>query len=226
MEILFGEGGDDSKQFVHELYNAYRRYAGYHNIAVELWTEDDGHIIAKFKGSNVWSKFQHESGKHCVQRIPSTEKNGRKQTSMVSVALLPLLPEKEYPPLKSEDLDIKFQTGRQKAGGQNANKVASAVRMTHKPTGYQVFINGRDQGQNKKEALRILTAKVHDQLYVAQDREFKNLRKQQIDGGGRGNKVRTYNYLEGRVVDHKLNTKTSQVKRVIEKGEFDLLFVA
>jgi peptide chain release factor 1 len=142
---------------------------------------------------------------------------------MVSVALLPLLPEKQYPALKDDDLDIKFQTGRQKAGGQNANKVASAVRMTHRPTGLQVFINGRDQGANKKEARRILTAKVHDGLYQKQDQEYSNFRKKQIDGGGRGNKVRTYNFLESRVVDHRLECKTSQVKKVLN-GDLDLLF--
>jgi len=208
---------------VHELYNAYRKYAATHGIGVELLTEDDGHVIAKFRGYGVWKRFQHESGKHCVQRIPHLEKNGRKQTSMISVALLPLLPERVYPPLKEDDLDIKFQTGRQKAGGQNANKVASAVRMTHRPTGLQVFINGRDQGANKKEALRILTAKVHDGLYAQQDKEYSEFRKRQIDGGGRGNKIRTYNFLESRVVDHRLELKTSQVKRVMN-GELDILF--
>ena len=208
---------------MHELYDAYRKYAAIHGIGVELLTEDDGHVIAKFRGHGVWKRFQNESGKHCVQRIPDTEKNGRKQTSMVSVALLPLMPEKQYPPLKEDDLDIKFQTGRQKAGGQNANKVASAVRMTHRPTGLQVFINGRDQGANKKEARRILTAKVHDGLYQKQDQEYSDFRKRQIDGGGRGNKVRTYNFLESRVVDHRLELKTSQVKKVLA-GDFDILF--
>jgi protein subunit release factor A len=95
-----------------------------------------------------------------VQRVPPTERSGRWQTSMISVAVLPLPPENKEQPLREQDLEIITQTGKQKAGGQNVNKVASAVRMKHKPTGLCVMINGRDQGQNRKEALRILTARV------------------------------------------------------------------
>lgn len=141
---------------------------------------------------------------------------------MVCVAVLPIPPDGSIKPLPTEEVDITTQCGHG-PGGQHQNKTESAVRVVHKPTGISVFINGRDQHSNKREALKILTARVNDLKNNADKAVYGNLRKIQMDGGGRGNKVRTYNFMESRIVDHRLGTKTSQVRQVIEKGNFDLI---
>lgn len=221
MELQFGEGGDDSKKFVQELFSAYCKYADSLGFKSELLSSSDGQIVAKFVGEGVWNAFQYESGKHCVQRQPDNNK-GQKHTSMVAVAVMPMRPDTDYEALPDDEIEIKTQGGHG-PGGQHQNKTESAVRMTHTPTGIQVFINGRDQHSNKKEARKILTAKVND-LYAEQvQAEYDEQRKQQVDGGGRGNKIRTYNLIKGRAVDHRSGAKTTQVKRVLEKGEFQLL---
>lgn len=164
--------------------------------------------------------FENEPGKHVVQRVPPTESKGRFHTSIVSVAVLPLYKEEKLL-LKEEELEIKTQRGHGK-GGQHQNKTDSAVRAKHIATGLHVFINGRDQSQNKREAIQILTAKV-SQFYRQQQRDqYDSNRKIQLDGGGRANKIRTYNFKDSRVVDHRLSRKTSQLKQVM-KGHFDLL---
>jgi peptide chain release factor 1 len=222
LELVFGEGGQDSKLFVSDLASAYTRYASSLGIHSETLTSEVGHQILKFTGKGVWNAFKHESGKHVVQRVPPTERNGRRQTSIISVAVLPLPPENQAEQLRDQDLEVITQTGKQKAGGQNTNKVASAVRMKHVPTGMCVFINGRDQGQNKKAARRILTARVNEAKRQMELNAYSKDRKQQLGGGGRGDKVRTYNFIESRVTDHRLDTKTRNIKEVM-KGDFGLI---
>jgi peptide chain release factor 1 len=223
VEVLFGEGGSDSKLFVHDLYTAYTKYAakkGLRHIDLRI---DEGHMVGKFYGPGVGQAFVREVGKHCIQRIPPTERNGRKQTSIVTVTVMPLPPSHVLKPLPENELEIITQTGKQKAGGQNANKVASAVRMKHKPTGITVFINGRDQIANRRDALQILTARVNEHYNSKKTTAYDNLRKQQYRGGGRGEKIRTYNLMESRAVDHRTGVKTTKVEDIIYKGDFELL---
>ena len=189
----------------------------------ELLHQSDGHRILKVYGSGAGKAFQHENGKHCVQRIPETETKGRKQTSIVSVGILPIKEIVGDEPLRDKDLETICQTGKQGAGGQNVNKVASAVRMKHIPTGLCVFINGRDQDKNRQEARKILTARVNEMKRVERDSEYAAYRKSQMGNGGRSDKIRTYNFMESRVVDHRLGTKTHNVKAIM-KGDFGLLF--
>jgi len=188
-----------------------------------LLHESEGHRIAKISGPGAGQAFRWESGKHCIQRIPPTETKGRKQTSIVTVGILPLRKYEGDEELREEDLEITAQTGKQGAGGQNVNKVASAIRMKHIPTGMTVFINGRDQGANKKEARKILTQRVNDQKREANNAEYAAVRKAQLGDTGRSDKVRTYNELQSRVTDHRLGTKTHNFKGIM-KGDFKLLF--
>jgi peptide chain release factor 1 len=196
--------------------STYIKYSAIKGLKHEVLTSEDGHAIVKFSGTGVWQAFKNEPGKHCVQRVPPTERSGRRQTSIISVAVLPLPPENKEEPLREQDLETICQTGKQKAGGQNVNKVASAIRMKHKPSGLSVFINGRDQGQNKKEALRILTARVNQIKREKEFNAYSNDRKKQLGGGNRGDKIRTYNFIRGDVVDHKLGTKTNNIKEVMK----------
>ena len=176
----------------------------------------------KIAGDGVAQAFAYETGQHCIQRIPPTEHNGRKQTSYVGVAILPLPPERETKPLPPQELDIQTTKGCG-PGGQNRNKVESAVRARHKPTGLEVFIDGRDQGQNKRMAIRILSVRVNELRQQQADQEYGKMRRERMGDGNRGAKIRTYNYLEGRAVDHRTGKKTSNVREVIEKGKFQLL---
>ena len=218
MEIHFGEGGRDSKNFVHELSSLDLKYASRIGFAYDILDEDDGVVNLYFKGSGVQEAFKGEGGKHVIQRVPITESQGRRQTSIVTVAVMPLLPDTKR--LDPRDIAWSAQTSHGK-GGQNQNKVASAVRMSHKPTGMTVFISGRDRGQNYQRALKILTNKVETFYRQQQHQAYNEVRTSQFTGAGRGEKLRTYNMIRHEVTDHRTGKTVPSWE--IEKGKFELL---
>lgn len=170
----------------------------------------------------MFTYFESEIGKHVIQRIPSNEKNGRSQTSVVVVGVLPIKEKANYKKLEDKDLKIDTMKGSG-PGGQHLQKTESCIRATHIPTGLNVRVNGRDQHSNKREALEILTVKVNEYYFSQKEEKYNDIRKAQLADQGRSNKIRTYNIIGSRIVDHRTNKKIKNVKAVLEKGQFDLL---
>ncbi len=220
LEIKSGEGGDDSKLFVHDLYQALAKFLIAQNLRIDEMSAVPGQVVAVVRGKNVWENVRHEVGSHCVQRIPPTETKGRRHTSYLSVAVFPIVESIETN-LDLSDVEIKTQGGHG-PGGQHQNRRDSAVRMTHRPTGIQVFINGRSQLANRREGFRVLTARVNEHLRQQSNASYLGNRKAQLGHRGRGNKIRTYNFIDDRAVDHRTGKKAS-AKKVLGQGKFDLL---
>lgn len=222
VEVHAGEGGADATAWMHELAAVYARYALAAGLEAELLA-DAGPVVIRVAGPRAAALFEGEAGGHVVQRVPETERHGRRQTSMASVLVLPLPPDvgDAAPTLPAAELDVIFQP-KGGPGGQHRNKTASACRMTHRPTGLAVFIDGRNQHQNRALALRILSKRVADRKAEAARRGYADLRQSQWTGGGRGEKVRTYNFIDSRVTDHRTGRKTGNLKAVM-KGELRLV---
>lgn len=220
VEIRFGSGGQDAKNFVSELGSIYLKYAKQNNLYSEILESSDGSMTLLFSGNNVWNFFINESGKHTVQRCPDNERGSRRHSSVVSVGVLPLLT-LNVVKIQEKDIETICQTGSG-SGGQNQNKVASAVRMKHVPTGLSVFINGRDQHQNKKRAYEILSGRVQDFYYNQQNEEYAKKRKSLLGDSGRGGSKRTWNFYKGFITDHSTGKQTYDVKSVL-KGSINLL---
>jgi len=202
------------------LLNAYLRFADQQGFESEIVYDSESSWSLLIKGDACWESFLNESGKHVVQRIPPTESKGRRHTSVVAVAVLPL---REHADVHIPDSEIDITTQRgHGSGGQNQNKVESAVRAVHKPTGVSVFINGRDQYRNKQLALQILRARVaanaRDSMHQAHNRQ----KAAQLGYGTRSGKIRTYNFINSLVTDHRTGRKTGRIGDVM-KGRFDLL---
>jgi peptide chain release factor 1 len=221
LELHAGEGGTDSKLFVDNLFAAYVKYALALGLKVELLDSDLGHVTARIAGDGVKEAFAKEAGKHCVQRVPPTEHKGRKQTSYVNVGVLPIRPAKEYQPLRPEDLETTCMIGTG-PGGQHRQKTASCVRIIHLPTRISAVIDGRDQHTNRRIALEVLTARVNEARLAGENADYGKLRKAQLGDGGRGEKIRTYNFIKSRATDHRTGKKTSNIDAVM-RGRFDLL---
>ncbi len=228
-EIRAGTGGEEAALFVSDLFRMYKRYAESNNFKVEVidyhQTELGGYkeMIFGIKGNKPFKLFKLESGTHRVQRVPSTESNGRIHTSAVTVAVLPEVENVEVD-ISEKDLkiDIFHASG---AGGQNVNNVATAVRMTHIPTGIVVSCQDeRSQHKNKEKAKRILKARLYDKQITEQKNSISKYRKDQIGSGDRSQRIRTYNFPESRITDHRINLTLYRLEDIMN-GNLDLILI-
>ncbi|MCM0598893.1 peptide chain release factor 1 [Periweissella fabalis] len=234
MEIHGAAGGDEASLFAGDLLNMYMRYAesqGWKNeIIDETMTEVGGYklVVVMISGTNVYSKLKYESGAHRVQRVPATESAGRVHTSTATVGVMPEFEDVE---IEIEDKDLRVDVFRASgAGGQHINKTSSAVRMTHLPTGIVVSMQDqRSQQQNRAKALQIMKARVYD--YFAQQNEsaYAEERKSAVGTGDRSERIRTYNYPQNRVTDHRIGLTLNKLDRIVngELGDvIDALVIA
>ena len=230
MEIRGAAGGDEGNIFAGDLFRMYEKYAIKSGFQVEVLNAIEGtsggYTIIEFmvKGKNVYSKLKYESGSHRVQRVPVTEANGRIQTSTATVLVMPEADELDID-IKESDIrvDITRSSG---AGGQHVNTTDSAVRMTHIPTGIVVFSQTqRSQIQNREKAYQILKSRVYDYYASLEEEANDKERKSKIGTGDRSEKIRTYNYPQNRVTDHRIGFTTKQLDRVME-GELDEIIEA
>ena len=230
IEIRGGAGGDEAALFAHTLYRMYSMYADLNRWQVEVLdineTELGGikEISFAIKGKGAYSKLKFESGVHRVQRVPETEASGRIHTSTVTVAVLPEVDEVEVEIVPS---DLKIDTYRASgAGGQHVNKTESAVRITHIPTGIIVASQSeRSQIQNRESCMKMLRAKLYEAMQEKQNQELANTRKLQVGSGARSEKIRTYNFPQGRVTDHRINFTMYQLETFVN-GNMDSMIEA
>ena len=221
LEIRAGTGGDEAALFAGDLFRMYERYAAHQGWKTEILSISEGskggfkEIVAEVHGRGVFAKLKFESGVHRVQRVPDTEASGRIHTSAATVAVLP---EVEDVDIQIKDDDLKIDTMRaQGAGGQHVNKTESAIRITHLPTGMIVFVQEeRSQHKNKAKALKMLRAKLYDAQRSKLDAERAAERRGQIGSGDRSERIRTYNFPQGRVTDHRINLTLHKLPQVME----------
>lgn len=226
LEIRAGTGGDESALFAANLFRMYSRYAERRNWQVEIISQslsDIGgykEIIAKINGQGAYSRLKFESGGHRVQRVPVTETQGRVHTSTCTVAIMPEADEVSEVTLNPAELRIDtFRASG--AGGQHINKTDSAVRVTHLPTGIVVECqDGRSQHKNKAQALSVLAARIHDKQMREQHAEQAATRKSLVGTGERSERIRTYNFPQGRVTDHRINLTLYKMDHIMD-GDID-----
>ena len=226
LEIRAGTGGDEAALFAGDLFRMYERYAAKQGWKTEILSISEGtkggfkEIVAEVRGRGVFAKLKFESGVHRVQRVPDTESSGRIHTSAATVAVLP---EVEDVDVEINDADLKIDTMRaQGAGGQHVNKTESAIRITHIPSGIVVFVQEeRSQHKNKAKALTMLRAKLYDQESNKRDAERAADRRGQVGSGDRSERIRTYNFPQGRVTDHRINLTLHKLPQIIEGEALD-----
>jgi peptide chain release factor 1 len=225
VEIRAGTGGDEAALFAGELFRMYTRWAERQRFKIEILSLADTGIgglkeaVFAVKGKGAWSKLKYESGTHRVQRVPATESAGRIHTSAATVAVLP---EAEDIDIQVNDNDIRIDVFRSSGpGGQSVNTTDSAVRLTHVPTGIVIACQDeKSQLQNKQKALRILRARLFEIEMQKQADAMGSLRKSQVGSGDRSEKIRTYNFPQSRVTDHRVNKTVYQLAAVMD-GEID-----
>ncbi len=225
LEVRAGTGGDEAALFAGDLFRMYQRYAAVHGWKLEVDSVSEGEvggykeIVASIEGDGVFGRLKFESGVHRVQRVPQTETQGRIHTSAATVAVLPEARDVE---IVINDADLRIDTYRSSgAGGQHVNKTDSAVRITHLPTGIVVTSSEKSQHQNRARAMKVLRAKLYDMKREALDAERSASRKSQVGSGDRSERIRTYNFPQGRVTDHRINLTLYNLPRIIEGEALD-----
>lgn len=226
IEIRTGSGGEEAALFAADLFGMYQRYAELKKWGFEILSISSTGIggykeaSALVSGRDVFSKLKFESGVHRVQRVPETESSGRIHTSAATVAVLP---EAEDVDIKIDDKDLRIDTYRASgAGGQHVNTTESAVRITHLPTGIVVALQDeKSQHKNKAKAMKILRSRVYEAERHKRDMERAESRKGQVGSGDRSERIRTYNFPQGRVSDHRVNLTLYKIEDVVRNGQLD-----
>ena len=224
-EIRAGAGGDEAALFAGTLFRMYTMYAEKKHWKLEILNENETglggykEITFMVSGKGVYSRLKFESGVHRVQRVPDTESSGRIHTSTATVAVLPVVEDVE---IEINPADIKMEVFRSSgAGGQHINKTSSAVRLIHEPTGIVVECQTeRSQFQNRDNAMKMLRTKLYEIEKQKQDSEVANARKSQVGSGDRSEKIRTYNYPQGRITDHRIGMSIYQMENFLN-GDLD-----
>ncbi|MFA7264613.1 MAG: peptide chain release factor 1 [Caulobacter sp.] len=225
LEVRAGTGGDEAALFAGDLFRMYQRYAAGRGWKVEIDSISEGEmggykeIIASITGDGVFGRLKFESGVHRVQRVPATEAQGRIHTSAATIAVLPEVEDVE---IEINDVDLRIDTYRSSgAGGQHVNKTDSAVRITHLPTGIVVTSSEKSQHENRRKAMKNLKARLYDMQREALDTARSDARKAQVGSGDRSERIRTYNYPQGRVTDHRINLTLYNLPKIMEGEALD-----
>jgi peptide chain release factor 1 len=230
LEVRAGTGGDEASLFAGDLFRMYQRYASARGWKVDIESVSDGEmggykeIIASVTGDGAFGRMKFESGVHRVQRVPVTEAGGRIHTSAATVAVLPAREDVE---IEVHDKDIRIDTYRSSgAGGQHVNKTDSAVRLTHFPSGIVVTSSEKSQHQNRANAMRVLKIRLYEREKEALAAERSGMRSAQVGSGDRSERIRTYNFPQGRVTDHRINLTLYKLDALLEGGGLDEMIEA